>query len=215
VDCAAGRADVSFTAAPRMQPHVCVRKSEVGMPKKERRQRVYLRPDEFRKMLAVAGANPRDFALLQLFLQTGIRLSELVNLRLDDVDLVNRTIRITGKGNKQRELVLEKKATQALTSYLRGRAESSDDHFFISYQGTGLSITAVKKLVVKYQALAGITKRISAHSLRHTFATYKAERGVSAFQLQEWLGHSSITTSAIYVHLSKNGGRKLMEATSL
>ena len=130
------------------------------MPKKEWRQRVYLRPDEFSKMLAVAGANPRDFAILQLFLQTGIRLWELVNLRLDDVDLVNRTIRITGKGNKQRELVLEKKASQALTSYLRGRAESSDDHAFISYQGTGLSITAVKKLVVKYQALAGITKRI-------------------------------------------------------
>lgn len=102
-----------------------------------------------------------------------------------------------------------------MTSYSRVRAESSDDHFFISYQGTGLSITAVRKLVVKYQALAGITKRISAHSLRHTFATYKAEHGVSAFQLQEWLGHSSIATSAIYVHLSKNGGRKLIEATSL
>lgn len=71
------------------------------MPKKERRQRVYLRPDEFSKMLAVGGANPRDFAILQLFLQTGIRLSELVILRLDDVDLINRTIRTTGKGNKQ------------------------------------------------------------------------------------------------------------------
>jgi site-specific recombinase XerD len=187
----------------------------IGIPKKERKQRVYLRPDEFIKMLSAAGGNPRDFAILQLFLQTGIRVSELVNLRLDDVDLAGRTVRITGKGNKQRELVLEKKATQALTSYVQSRPEAGDDHLFLSYQGTGLSITAVKKLVVKYRNLAGISKRISAHSLRHTFATYKAEKGVSAFQLQEWLGHSSITTSAVYVHLTKQGGRKLMEATSL
>jgi integrase/recombinase XerD len=166
-------------------------------------------------MLSAAGGNPRDFAILQLFLQTGLRVSELVNLRLDDIDLESLTVRITGKGNKQRELVLEKKATQALTSYVQSRPEAADDHLFLSYQGTGLSITAVKKLVVKYRNLAGISKRISAHSLRHTFATYKAEKGVSAFQLQEWLGHSSITTSAVYVHLTKQGGRKLMEATSL
>ena len=94
-----------------------------------------------------------------------------MNLRLDDVDLVNRTIRITGKGNKQRELVLEKKATRALTGYLRVRAESSDDHFFISYQGTGLSITAVKKLVVKYQdspapRSASVRTRCVIHSPR-------------------------------------------------
>jgi site-specific recombinase XerD len=178
------------------------------MRKKERKQRVYLRP-------SAAGGNPRDFAILRLFLQTGIRVSELVNLRLDDVDLAGRTIRIIGRGNRERELVLEKKATQALTSYMQTRLPSADDHLFLSYQDSGLSITAVKKLVVKYRNLAGITKQISARSLRHTFATYKAERGVSAFELQEWLGHSSITTSAVCVHLTKQGGRKLMEATSL
>jgi site-specific recombinase XerD len=187
----------------------------IDMPQKERKQRVYLRPDEFSKMLAVAGGNPRDFAILQLFLQTGIRISELVNLRTGDVDLDGRTITITGKGKNQREIVLEKKGTQALASYLKVREDSFDDHLFLSYQGTGLSLTAVKKLVIKYRDLAGISKRISAHSLRHTFATYKASRGVSAFQLKEWLGHSSISTSAIYVHLAKQDGRKPMEATSL
>jgi site-specific recombinase XerD len=185
------------------------------MPLKERKQRVYLRPDEFTKMLAVAGGNPRDFAILQLFLQTGIRVSELVSLRLDDVDLAGRTIRINGKGMHQRESALEKKGTSALKSYLQVRPESFDAHLFLSYQDSGLSITAVKKLVIKYRDAAGLTKRISAHSLRHTFATYKPARGVSAFQLKEWLGPSSISTSAIYVHLAKQDGRKQMEATSL
>ena len=189
--------------------------ASVEMPIKERKQRVYLRPDEFSKMLAVAGGNPRDFAILQLFLQTGIRVSELVNLRTGDVDFEGRTITITGKGRNQREIVLEKKGTQALANYLDRRPDSFDDHLFLSYQGTGLSLTAVKKLVIKYRDLAGISKRISCHSLRHTFATYKASRGVSAFQLKEWLGHSSISTSAIYVHLAKQDGRKQMEATSL
>jgi len=105
--------------------------------------------------------------------------------------------------------------TKALKNYAQSRPQVADDDLFLSYQGAGLLITAVKKLVVKYRNLAGITKRISAHSLRHTFATYKAERGGSAFQLQEWLGHSSITTAAVDAHLTKQGGRKLMEATSL
>jgi site-specific recombinase XerD len=138
-----------------------------------------------------------------------------VNLRLVDLDLVGRTIRINGKGRHQREIGLEKKGTSAPRSYMQVRPELFDDHLFLSYQGSGLSITAVKKLVIKYRDLAGLNKRISCHSLRHTFATYKAARGVSAFQLKEWLGHSSISTSALYVHLAQEDGRKQMEATSL
>jgi site-specific recombinase XerD len=73
----------------------------------------------------------------------------------------------------------------------------------------------VQKLLSKYVKLAGITKRISPHSLRHTFATYKAERGVSPYQLQQWLGHRNLNTTQIYVHLGKQNSRKVMEFTSL
>jgi len=74
----------------------------------------------------------------------------------------------------------------------------------------------VKKLVEKYKKQAGITQQISCHSLRHTFASYKAEHGVSAFQLQQWLGHASVTTSQIYVHMTRNqNSRKVMQETSL
>lgn len=177
---------------------------------------VYLRSEEYSRLLAAAGGNPRDYAILQLFLQTGIRVAELIGLRLADLDLAGHSLRVHGKGQKERVMDLEKKATLALKSYLALRPASIDDHLFLNYQGQGLSDRGVKKVVEKYRELAGIQKRVSCHSLRHTFATYKAERGVSAFQLKEWLGHSSLTMPLRYVHLGKsNASKKLMEATSL
>jgi integrase/recombinase XerC len=189
---------------------------EVALPKKERKTIVYLRSEEYSRLLAAAGGTPRDYAILQLFLQTGIRVAELVALRLADFDLAGRTLRIQGKGQKERIIDLEKKAIQALKSYLAVRPPSLDEHVFLNYQGRGLSDRGVKKLVEKYRELAGIQKKVSCHSLRHTFATYKAERGVSAFQLKEWLGHSSLTMPLQYVHLGRSpASKKLMEATSL
>ena len=78
-----------------------------------------------------------------------------------------------------------------------------------------ISERGIRKLVVKYRKNAGITKRASCHTLRHTFATYKAEKGVSPFQLQQWLGHANLNTTQIYVHLGKQNAKKIMEQTSL
>ena len=89
------------------------------------------------------------------------------------------------------------------------------EELFLNYQGEPLSDRGVRKMLAKYLKAAGITKPISPHSLRHTFATRKAERGVSAFQLKEWLGHSRLDTTQIYVHMSKTNAKKQMEATSL
>lgn len=176
----------------------------IAMPKKERKQIVYLRADEYNRMLAAAGTNARDYAILQLFLQTGVRVSELVGLRISDIDMVGRTIRIMGKGKKERVIDLEKKALAALKAYLSMRPHVVGDQLFLNYQGEPLSDRGVKKIVEKYRSMAGITKKISCHSLRHTFATYKAERGISAFQIREWLGHESIDTSLLYVTCGKN-----------
>lgn len=125
--------------------------------------------------IAAAGGNTRDYAILQLFLQTGIRVAELVALRLADLDLAGRTLRIAGKGQKERVIDLEKKAMVALKSYLAVRQVLVDDHLFLNYQGEGLSDWGVKQVVEKYRGLAGIQKKVSCHFLRHTFATYKAE----------------------------------------
>jgi integrase/recombinase XerC len=189
----------------------------VETPKREKNARQFLRSDEYTKMLSLAGANARDYAILQVFLQTGIRVSELASLTLRDIDFIKPSITVRGKGNAQREIALEKKGSQALRSYLAVRPvpEGSTERLFLNYKGEPISERGVRKLVVKYTKAAGITKKASCHTLRHTFATYKAEKGVSPFQLQQWLGHANLNTTQIYVHLGKQNTKKIMEQTSL
>ncbi len=187
----------------------------VETPKREKNTRQFLRSDEYTRMLSLAGASPRDYAILQVFLQTGIRVSELASLRTQDIDLLKPSLTVRGKGKVSREIALEKKGIQALKSYLAVRPETYSDRLFLNYMGEPISERGIRKLVVKYTKAAGITKRVSCHTLRHTFATYKAEKGVSPFQLQQWLGHANLNTTQIYVHLGKQNAKKIMEQTSL
>jgi site-specific recombinase XerD len=187
---------------------------KIVRPKKERKQRVFLRVDEYMRLLNAAAGNSRDYAILQLFLQTGIRVSELVGLHLSDIDLAEGSMLINGKGNKQRTVYFEKKAAQALKSYLKDRTSFADQHVFLNYQGGGLSQQGVADIVEKYRELAGITKKFSCHSLRHTCATYKASKGYNPSDLQALLGHEKPETSFIYVHMARDQ-KQLMMQTSL
>lgn len=199
--------------------HEIIQKSPaatIPVPKKEKPSRTYLVPGEYNKMLSLAALSVRDFAILQVFLQTGVRVSELVALKVDDIDFAQRTLIVrAGKGMVSRTIELEKKAIQAIKNYLDRRPRTTFEELFLNRDNAPFSERGIRKLVVKYRLTAGITKKASCHSLRHTFATYKATRGVSAYQLQEWLGHARLDTTQIYVHLAKHDGRKAMEATSL
>ena len=188
----------------------------VETPKRERRDRTALSRDEYLAMLSYAGANARDYAMLQVFLQTGLRVSELVALKIDDIDLTNRVLHVrVGKGMAARSIELERKATQAIKNYLSIRPAALSEQLFLNYTNEPISERGVRKLVAKYLKLAGIKKKASCHSLRHTFATAKAQQGVSAYRLKDWLGHSSLETTQIYIHLSKQNAQREMEATSL
>jgi integrase/recombinase XerC len=103
----------------------------VETPKREKNTRQFLRSDEYTKMLSLAGANPRDYAILQVFLQTGIRVSELAHLTLNDVDFHKPSLTVAGKGKVSREIALEKKGMQALKSYLAVRPESLSERLFL------------------------------------------------------------------------------------
>jgi len=110
---------------------------------------------------------------------------------------------------------LEKKATQALRAYLADRLQSVDQHLFLNYQGTGLSVRGVMDIVQKYCNLAGISKKCSCHSLRQTCARYKAAKGFTPRQIQALLGHEQVETSLIHIHPATTDARKLMEQTNL
>jgi integrase/recombinase XerC len=187
----------------------------VDTPKLEKHHPVFLQQTEYSGMLSQASGHPRDVAILQVFLQTGIRVSELCGLRLADADLANRRLQVMGKGMVSREIELEKKVTQALRSWLKVRGDVESDYLFLNRYGGPIGERAIQLLVAKYRQAAGITKKAGCHSLRHTFATHKAEHGVSPWRLQEWLGHAHINTTQIYVHIGKQNARRQMEATSL
>jgi integrase/recombinase XerC len=188
----------------------------IETPKREKNGRAHLVRDEYTKMLSLAGSNARDYAILQVFLQTGVRVSELVALTLDDVDLSGRTLHVrAGKGMVARSIALEKKAVQAIKNYLKTRPAVIHEQLFLNRDHEPISERGVRKLVTRYAKAAGITKKVSCHSLRHTFATYKAQQGISAYRLKDWLGHASLETTQIYVHMGKQNAQREMEATSL
>ncbi len=188
----------------------------IDTPKREKRGRTYLTPEEYNRLLVTAGGHPRDFCILTLFLQTGIRISELCELRLEDIDLTASTLHVrVGKGMASRTIELEKKALRSLKTWLSRREASPYDRLFLNRDGEPLKEWGVRDLLEKYRVQAGITKKVTPHSLRHTFASAKAQSGVSPFQLKEWLGHARLDTTSIYVHLARQNAKKVMEATSL
>ena len=115
-----------------------------------------------------------------------------------------------------REIELEPRGIAVVRNWLTVRPPASSSRLFLNRYGGPISERGVRKLVSRYRRLAGIMRHASCHSLRHTFSTYKAEHGVSVFQLRRWLGHASIATTQIYVHLGRQGASELLMAkTSL
>ncbi len=189
--------------------------AKVKRPRRERKPKHVLRPDEFQRIVAAARGSPRDYALFQLFLQTSIRVSEVIAIRLSELDLEHKTLTIHGKGSRERIIPLEKKALHALQSYLAVRPKTTDQHLFLNYQGEGLTIGGVRKMVEKYVKRAGIPKKISCHGLHYTCATTRAALGMIAFCLRTPLRYARMRMSKKSMPIGTEELRKLMEFTSL
>src|SRR3712207_5545831 len=114
-----------------------------------------------------------------------------------------------------RSIELERKALQAIKTYLALRPTGMHEQLFLNRYGDPISERGVEKLITRYGKQAGIKKKVTCHTLRHTFASAKADDGISAYRLREWLGHKSLETTQIYIHLSKQNAQREMEATSL
>ena len=188
-------------------------------PTKEIKNPAFLQKNEYKALLFEASQNIRDFAILQVFLQTGIRVGELVNLKTEDIDLENKNLVVRqGKGQKDRSIPLELQVIQALSKYLQSRGEvalDSEENLFVTRNGTGIKVRTIRKIVKKYIKRAGINNRASVHTLRHTFGTHKVDNGMPIAALKEVLGHRQMQTTYKYVHLAQSSLREHMERTGL
>jgi integrase/recombinase XerC len=155
----------------------------------------------------------RDFAVVSLFLNTGIRVSELVGLDMEDVNLLERRITIRVKGGHTAMRFLNARARRALEPYLKARKKTPVETraLFISNQGRRVSVRQVQRSFEEWIAAAGIEKHISVHGLRHTFATSLLERTGNLALVQQGLGHRHISTTTIYAHVPSEALQEAME----
>ena len=150
----------------------------------------------------------RDKAILEVLYATGIRVSELINLKLTNIDIREGFCTVTGKGSKERVVLLGEPAREALGFYLKNLRikldrGKTDGYVFLNRNGGRLSRTAIWNIVRQAAQAAGINKKVSPHTLRHTFATHLLEGGADLVTVQELLGHSDISTTQIYTHLDR------------
>lgn len=156
----------------------------------------------------------RDVAVVELLFATGMRISELCSLRDDNIDPGNHTVRIYGKGSKERMLQLNKgPVTDALKAYsdIFYKEMMKTGYYFVNKNCTPLSDQSVRHMINKYAEKAGITQHITPHMFRHTFATGLLDNGVDIRYIQAMLGHSSINTTEIYTHVSTDKQRRILE----
>ena len=200
-------------------------------PKLEKRMPKYLSLDDSKKLLNAADNQDnrnykRDYAITTLFLNCGMRLSELVGININDIDFSECKMTVIGKGNKERTVYLNKSCMIALSDYLSSRPSSSlikrdsknsDKALFLSEQKQRISKRTVQTIISKELKLAGLdAKNLSVHKLRHTAATLMYQYGnVDIRALQELLGHQSISTTEIYTHVSNDQVRNAVESNPL
>jgi len=155
----------------------------------------------------------RDWTILELFYATGMRLAELVGLNLSDLDFEQMSLRVTGKGNKQRMVFMNQSAVKALRLYLACRPKTRTDALFLNRFRDRLSRRAVELMFEKLKNEAGLQKAASPHTLRHSFATHMLEGGSDLVTIQELMGHQSLSTTQIYTNLSRQKMREVYDAS--
>ncbi len=156
----------------------------------------------------------RDKAMLETLYATGMRISELVSLDLNDLDLKDSEIRVTGKGNKERLVPVGRIASRSLEEYIAlGRPQmigrSHNTAIFLNQRGGRLSRSGAWRILKSYAKRVALEKKMSPHTLRHSFATHLLENGADLRHIQELLGHSSIRTTQVYTHVTREQVRKV------
>ena len=188
----------------------------VPTPKRDVRMPVHLSEEEMGRLIeAPAHDEPlglRDRAILELFYASGLRLSELAGLDLDDVNVSQQMVRALGKGRKQRLVPFNRSTASAIRVYLKDRdllvrvwaraRDKKSDPLFVNHRGGRLTVRSVDRIVRRYAAASGVRPGVSPHALRHSFATHLLQRGADLRAIQELLGHARLSTTQRYTHVN-------------
>src|SRR5215208_573262 len=192
-------------------------------PSVQKNEPRFLTEAEYQRLLRECSHKPRDAAIIELYLQTGMRLSELARLQLHDVEIPKRItpdpdnmgyVRVKRKGGKTEYIPLNHKACKAIAAYLLVRPDVGETALFVSQFKRPISTRAIQHRLTKYLSDAGITGA-SVHTLRHTMATHHVARGTDLKTVQEALGHADLKTTSIYVSLAKTAQRKALQEHAL
>lgn len=197
---------------------------KIALPKVTRKQVTFLHYDEVKRLIEgidlESEAGLRDRAIIELFFSSGLRVSELVNLNRDHVNTKRREFMVRGKGQKDRPIFISQSAADWVERYLDARQDTLPP-LFLSYSKNNIASTtgdfrrltarSIQRMVEKYARLAGITKHVSPHTMRHSFATDLLMNGADIRSVQSMLGHSNISTTQIYTHVTDEHLREVYE----
>jgi integrase/recombinase XerC len=192
----------------------------VPTPKRDVRMPVHLSEQEMARLVTAPPSDEplarRDRAILELFYASGLRLSEVAGLGIDDVNLSAQMVRALGKGGKQPLVPFNTSTATAIRTYLPDREQLVREHpakggrhdrrhsdpLFVNYRGTRLTVRSIDRLVRRYAAASGVRPGVSPHALRHSFATHLLQRGADLRAIQELLGHARLSTTQRYTHVN-------------
>ena len=187
--------------------------TSVRTPKQEKKLPRFLEYEEVKRLLETPQTNTwlgaRDRAIMETLYSTGVRVSELVALNMEDIDFLGEVIHIRGKGKKERIAPIGTSALQTIQHYMeyRNKRAQNNSNFdpkvlFVNKHGKRLSTRSVRRKMDKYLKMAGLDPAISPHTLRHSFATHMLNNGADLRSVQELLGHQSLSTTQVYTHLT-------------
>ena len=181
--------------------------NEVISPKQEKYLPASMSESEVEKLLnspdITKDLEQRDKAMIEMLYATGMRISELINLKITDIDMNRSVIKVMGKGSKERLIPFGESASEALSNYLKIRKDSPSKEVFISNRGKKISRVAFWQRIKVYLLRENLKDSISPHTLRHAFATHLLNRGADLRSVQLLLGHSDLSTTQIYTHIAK------------
>lgn len=198
--------------------------NKIDLPKAARKQVTFLHFDEIERLLEQIDTSTesglRDRAIIELLFSSGLRVSELVNLNRDHINVTRREFMVRGKGQKDRPVFISESASEHIGNYLSSRNDNLPP-LFISYSRNNIATNSgdykrltsrsIQRIINKYTKLAGITKHVSPHTLRHSFATDLLMNGADIRSVQIMLGHSNISTTQVYTHVTDEHLREVHE----